>query len=186
MKTVSVYLLCMAMLTGLVTFIAGCTPDRSGPTSGPPVQSAAASQKGDGDMPGKVKKSEAEWRAQLTEEEYRVLRKGGTEPPFSGKYVKWDQDGVFRCAACGHQLFATDAKFDSGTGWPSFWKPASEDSVTTRIDRGFFRNRTEVICGNCGSHLGHVFEDGPEPTGLRYCINSVALDFSESEKDEDK
>jgi peptide-methionine (R)-S-oxide reductase len=124
-----------------------------------------------------VSKTDEEWRRELTPEQYRVLREKGTERPWSGAYNTVKDRGVFRCAGCGAELFRSDAKFESGTGWPSFYEPASLDAVETEDDTSFFMRRTEVLCATCGGHLGHVFEDGPAPTGLRYCINSVALDL---------
>jgi peptide-methionine (R)-S-oxide reductase len=125
----------------------------------------------------KITKSEAEWRAELSPEEYRVLREAGTEPAFSGAYWDSKEQGVYRCRACGQELFRSETKFDSGTGWPSFFDPMDSDAVETRPDDSFFMRRTEVLCSRCGSHLGHVFDDGPNPTGLRYCINSCSLDL---------
>jgi peptide-methionine (R)-S-oxide reductase len=129
----------------------------------------------------KVKKSEAEWREELSPDEYHVLREKGTERAFTGAYWDNHEDGVYRCRGCGQELFSSDTKFDSGTGWPSFFDPMESDAVETRPDRSFFMNRTEVVCARCGSHLGHVFDDGPEPTGLRYCLNSCSLDFEHGE-----
>jgi peptide-methionine (R)-S-oxide reductase len=124
-------------------------------------------------------KTDAEWREELTPEQYEVLRKGATERAFTGKYWDHHADGSYRCAACGAVLFDSDTKFDSGTGWPSFYEPTVAANVETRRDLSHGMLRTEVVCRKCGSHLGHVFNDGPNPTGLRYCINSCALDFAD-------
>jgi peptide-methionine (R)-S-oxide reductase len=131
-------------------------------------------------MSTKIDKTEQEWREQLTPEQYEVLRRQGTEPPFTGRYVHSKEDGVYRCAGCGAELFSSDTKFDSGTGWPSFYEPTREANVELRRDESHGMVRTEVVCGTCGGHLGHVFPDGPAPTGQRYCMNSCALELDTS------
>ena len=128
-------------------------------------------------MSDKVTKTDNEWKKVLTPDQYYVLRQKGTERPFVNAYNGLQEHGIFQCAACGKELFSSDAKFESGTGWPSFYQPIAKNAVETKTDRSFFGTRTEVLCERCGGHLGHVFDDGPKPTGLRYCMNSAAMKF---------
>lgn len=127
----------------------------------------------------KISKSDQEWKQGLTEEQYKIARKKGTERPFTGKYYTCSKKGTYLCSCCGNPLFSSDTKYDSGSGWPSFYEPMSKQSIDTRFDGSFGMRRVEVTCKKCDAHLGHVFEDGPDPTGLRYCINSISLNLKE-------
>jgi peptide-methionine (R)-S-oxide reductase len=130
-----------------------------------------------------MSENEDKWKLTLSPEQYKVLRECGTEPPFTGKYVNHKENGVYVCAGCGNELFSSETKYESGSGWPSFWDQVSEDSIERKEDNSLWMKRIEIVCKKCGGHLGHVFDDGPNPTGLRYCINSLSLDFKKTESE---
>jgi peptide-methionine (R)-S-oxide reductase len=150
------------------------SPNSSAATTNAPTSTTSKT------MSDKIRKSDAEWKKELTPEQYHVLREKGTERPFTGQYWNTKDKGVYRCAACGAELFVSDTKFDSGCGWPSFYAPMTSNVVAEAADHSYFMERTEVLCSKCGGHLGHVFDDGPKPTGLRYCINSASLKFEKA------
>ena len=176
----------------LVVAVSGCTEEQTQPVladaaaveegTGPPATQLESGEEEMAEHVFPVQRTDEEWREQLTPEQYHVLREAGTEPAFSGEYWNLHADGIYHCAGCDNELFDSKTKFESGTGWPSFYEPIDEGGVIERADHSAGMVRTEVVCADCGGHLGHVFSDGPPPTGLRYCINSVSLEFVPDEE----
>ncbi|MGD8426833.1 MAG: peptide-methionine (R)-S-oxide reductase MsrB [Balneolaceae bacterium] len=170
----------LIIIVGFVSLLANCSKTKN---AEPPKVETAAMEKTTATQPQdtmstyEVQKTEAEWKKILSSSEYRILRNGGTELPYINKYYDNEKEGVYYCAACGQPLYTSETKYHSGTGWPSFWAPIKAAAVEEKEDNSLFMTRTEIVCSRCGSHLGHVFDDGPKPTGLRYCMNSLALHF---------